>query len=219
MQIEEIVISELPSESTEEQSSKMQELDATLKQTSRFRFGEYSFKLFDHHFLSIKMDRGFRRTREYQLHIGMLDPEPIRSLRISWKNLAMFTVLAGALGMAGFTNLFSASKASILILVACAGVFLVLAMYFSHDRLVFYSQNGRLPLVTLFNRNPDRETFGAFISTLSDQILKASANLNFILGNERLNVELREHRRLMEAGIITSKAYNSSRSLILDKHR
>lgn len=219
MQIEEIVISELPSESIEEQSSKMQELDATLKQTSRFRFSEYSFKLFDHHFLSIKMDRGFRRTREYQLHIGILDPEPIRSLRISWQYLVVFFVLVGALGIAGFTNLLPASKTSIVMLVVCAGVFLLLAMYFSHDRLVFYSQNGRLPLITLFNRNPDRETFGAFISTLSDQILKASANLNFILGSETLNVELREHRRLMEKGIITRKAYNSSKSLILDKHR
>lgn len=94
----------------------------------------------------------------------------------------------------------------------------MLAVYRSHDRLVFYSQNGRTPLVTLFNRNPDQETLSTFISIFTDQIMEASTNLNFICGNERLNAELKEHRRLMEKGIISRKGYDISKSRILDRH-
>ena len=190
-----------------------------LKQHNRIRFCECSFELFNHHFLSIKNDEAFCRAREYELHIGILDPKPIRSLRISWRNLAAFSVLAGTSGLAGITNILPNSNILTLILGACAGLFLILAVYHSHDRLVFYSQNGRTPLVTLFNRNPDQETLSTFISIFTDQIMEASTNLNFICGNERLNVELKEHRRLMEQGIISSKGYDISKSRILDRHR
>lgn len=219
MQIEEIVISELPSEPTEEQSNKVQELNATLKQNSQLRLCEYSFELFNHHFLSIKMDKAFYRTSEYQLHIGILDPEPIRSLRISWGFLVAFSVLAGTAGMTGFTNLLPNYSILTPILLVCAGLFLLVAVYRSHYRLLFYSQNGRIPLVTLFNRKPDQDTFSTFISILTDQIREASTNLDFIYGNEMLNVELREHRRLMETGIISRDEYNISKSRILRRHR
>lgn len=218
MRIEEIVISELPSEPGEEQSSKVQEINATLKQNCRYRFCEYFFELFNHHFLSIKMDPSFHRTKEYQLHIGILDPEPIRSLRISRWFLVVFSVLAGTAVITGFTNPLPDSSILTLILVVCAGLFLLVATYRSHDHLLFYSRNGRIPLVTIFNRKPDHETFSTFISILTDQIREASTNLNFICGNGMLNVELREHRRLMEIGIISREEYNISKSRILRRH-
>jgi len=218
MRIEEIVISELPAEPVEEQSSKVQEINATLKQNCRYRLCEYFFELFNHHFLSIKMDRAFHRTGEYQLHIGILDPEPIRSLRISRWFLVVFSVLAGTAVITGFTNLLPDSNNLTIILVVCAGLFLLVAAYRSHDRLLFYSRNGRIPLVTIFNRQPDQETFSTFISILTDQIREASTNLNFICGNGMLNVELREHRRLMETGIISRDEYNISKSRILRRH-
>jgi hypothetical protein len=117
MSIEKIVISELPSEHTEEQSIKPQIINATLKQYRAFRFCKYTFELFNHHFLSINMDKAFCRTREFQLHIGILDPEPIRSLRISWVYLAMFSILAGTAAMLGFTNLLPDYNILTLILV------------------------------------------------------------------------------------------------------
>jgi cytochrome c oxidase subunit IV len=219
MRIEEIVISELPSEPTEEQSNTVQELCVALKQNSRFRLCEYSFGLFNHHFLSIKVDEAFHYTREYQLHIGILDPEPIRSLRISWGFIVAFSVLSGTAVLAGFTNLLTNSSIFIPILLVCAGLILLVAVHRSYDRLLFYSQNGRIPLVTLFNRKPDQEAFSSFIAKLTDQIREASTNLNYIYGNEMLNIELREHRRLMETGVISKDEYNMSKSSILSAHR
>ena len=219
MHVEEIVISQLPSDPIKEQPRETRVCDIGLRQHNGIRFCKCSFELFNHHFLSVKIDKAFRRTREYELHIGILDPEPIRSLRISWLNLVAFSVLAGTAGLAGYTNFFPNSNILAVILGVCAGLFLILAVYHSQDRLVFYSQNGRTPLVTLFNRNPDQETLSTFITIFTDQIKEANTNLNFICGNERLNVELKEHRCLMEKGIISRKGYDISKSRILDSHQ
>lgn len=218
MRVEEIVISQSPSDPIEVQPRDTRVCGVALKQYNRIRFCECTFELFNQHFLAIKINDVFRQAREYDLHIGILDPEPIRSLRVSWRHLAAFSVLAVAAGLAGFTNLLPNSGIWPAMLVACAGLFLILCVYRSHDRLVFYSQTGRIPLVTMFNRNPDRKTFSRFISIFTEHIREASANLNLLSGNERLNAELREHRRLMEENIISMKRYDIAKSRILDRH-
>jgi len=102
------------------------------------------------------------------------------------------------------------------ILSACAGLSLILAIYRSHDRLVFYSQHGRVPLVVLFNRSPDRVTLGSFTGVLAQQI--KDAKRNYLGNNHALNEELKELRRLMEAGIISSRRYDFAKQRILSQH-
>ncbi|MEN8106534.1 MAG: hypothetical protein ABFS22_00845 [Pseudomonadota bacterium] len=219
MHIKEIVISPIPSDPVEEQPRNGRVYGIALKQHNRIRLCKCAFELFNQHFLSIIIDEAFHRTREYELHIGILDPEPVRSLRVNWGHLAAFFVLAVTAGLAGSTNLLPDSGIWPSLLGACAGLFLILCVYRSHDHLVFYSRNGRIPLVILFNRNPDRETFSRFITVFTEHIREASANLNLVSGSERLNTELREHRRLMEEDIISRKRYDIAKSRILDLHR
>ena len=219
MRIEEIDIPPIPSDPIEERPRNIRVCGVALKQYNQFQLCKSAYKLFDQHFLSIKIDAAFRRAREYELNISILDSEPIRSLRVSWGYLAAFSVLAVTAGLAGSTNLLPNSGIWPAVLGTCAGLFLIMSVYRSHDRLVFYSQNGRIPLVILFNRNPDRETFSRFITIFTEHIREASDNLNFISGNERLNAELREHRRLMEEDIISRKRYDIAKSRILDRHR
>ena len=93
---------------------------------------------------------------------------------------------------------------------------LVLALYCSHDRLVFYSQHGRVPLVVLFNRLPDRATLNAFTDALVKEI--KDAGVLYPHTGETLSEELKEHRRLREAGVISSQRYDIVKRRILGQH-
>jgi hypothetical protein len=54
---------------------------------------------------------------------------------------------------------------------------------------------------------------------LIDHIRKARQNLSLVYQNELLSVELKEHRRLMEAGVISGKGYEAAKARILRLHR
>jgi hypothetical protein len=99
---------------------------------------------------------------------------------------------------------------------AGAGLSLVAAIYRSHDRLVFYSQHGRVPLVVLFNRLPDRKTQHSFTSTLVEHIKEAGTSNAGT--DEILSIELKAHRCLMEEGIISVKRYDIVKERILGQH-
>jgi hypothetical protein len=100
---------------------------------------------------------------------------------------------------------------------ADSGLSLILAAYRCHDRVVFYSQNGRVPLVILLNRNPDGETFKSFTDVLIRRIQEVRDSL--VSRSEMLSEELKGHRRLMEEGIISEKRYDSVKQRILCQHQ
>jgi hypothetical protein len=124
-----------------------------------------------------------------------------------------------AAGVTGFTVRIPNSSTWSAVLAVCTGLVLVLAVFHSHGRLVFYSRNGRIPLLVLFNQNPDKDTFDAFVGILIDHIRKARQNLSLVHQNELLSTELKEHRRLMEAGVILGKRYDAAKARILRQHR
>jgi hypothetical protein len=205
MRIEEIVISTLPSDLAEEQRPEARLSDAALEQCDRFRFRSFAFELFNQRLLSVHAEDVFRHARDYELDIGILDPVPKRSLTISWYYLSAFLVLTATAGVTGLTNLVQTSAMLPAILGSGAGLSLMLAVYRSHDCLVFYSRNGRVPLVVLLNRTPDRETFTTFTDVLTRHIQETRDD--HISSNQTLSTELKEHRRLMEEGIISEKRY------------
>ena len=102
------------------------------------------------------------------------------------------------------------------LLAGVATMFLVVAAYSCRNRLVFYSRNGFVPLAVLLYRNPSDEKFRAFTNVLTEQI--RYIHRRYCSRSEVLREDLKEHRRLMERGLISEKHYERIRQYILCLH-
>ena len=205
MYVEEICLSATVDDFETSQPPEERKQSAVLEQANRMRCCRSEFTLFNNHSLAVKTQGFMQNDRNYTIDIGILDPQPKRLFRIGWSYLLIFVALCGAAWF--FTSIS---------LAACAGLSLILAIYRSHDRLVFYSQYGRAPLVVLFNRSPDRRTLGSFTDALVQHINAARTRCPG--ANESLREELKAHRRLMEEGGISSKRYDIVKQRILSRH-
>jgi hypothetical protein len=83
MRFEEIHISAISPDFVEEQPPEVRVSNATLEQRNRFRFCKVAFELINQRLLSVKIEGVFKQTRDYEFNIGILDPEPKRSVSIS----------------------------------------------------------------------------------------------------------------------------------------
>ena len=216
MYVEEICLSAAVDDPETDQPPEDQKTAAALEQASWMRRCQSKFTLFNNHRLSVKTQGFMLNTRDYTFDIGVLDPQPRRSLKLCWSNLLIFVALCGAAWFLASISLTLKTTLLSIILGACAGLSLILAVYRSHDRLVFYSQYGRVPLVVLFNRSPDRVTLGSFTDALMQHINDARAQCPG--ANESLSEELKAHRRLMQEGGISNKRYDIVKQRILSQH-
>ena len=192
------------------------DIAAVIEQANWMRRCQSQFTLFNNHRLSVET-RGFmREARDFTIDISILDPRPKRIFKVGWSYLLMFFALCGAALFFALSDLALNTTPLPISLVSFAGASLILAIYRSHDRIVFYSQHGRTPLVVLFNRSPDRVTLDSFTDTLVQHIRDAKNRNRGAI--ETLNEELKEHRRLMEEGIISSKRYEVVKQRILSQH-
>jgi hypothetical protein len=217
MPFEEIVLSSSTPDAQVEQPPVDLVSTAALGQFCRLRLCRSVFELFNRRYLSVNIEYAFGNSRKFDLDIGILDPTPRRSLKISWGYLGLFLILA-VCAISTALNVNTRSEHGWTAFLALSAILsLILAVYHSHDRLVFYSRNGRIPLLILFNRSPDRKTFSDFTNHLVQYIHKANDTL--LNRNESLNAELQEHRRLMEEGVISTKRYELAKLRILKQHR
>jgi hypothetical protein len=216
MYVEEICLSTADAYSDLHQPAEPAEVTAGLEQVNRMRRCQSQFTLFNNHCLAVKT-RGFlQHPRDYSIDIGILDPHPKRMRKIAWHYLLIFFVLGAAAWFLAFISVTANGTLLSVILSASAALSLVLGIYRSHDRLVFYSRYGRVPLVVLFNRLPDRVAFDAFTDALAKHIKDARAH--YPCQNETLSEELKAHRRLREEGVISSRRYDIVKQRILGQH-
>jgi hypothetical protein len=216
MYVEEIYLSADGDDRETDQTPEDPQTAAVLEQANGMRQCRAEFTLFNNHRLSVKTQGFMQNVRDYTVDIGILDPQPKRSLKVCWSHLLIFAGLGGAAWLCSTASFASKSMLLSMILSVCAAVSLILAIYRSHDRLVFYSQYGRVPLVVLFNRLPDRVTLDAFTDALVQNIKNAKTHSRET--NETLSEELKEHRRLMEEGVISKKRYDIAKRRILGQH-
>jgi hypothetical protein len=215
MYLEEICLTATAADPEPQQPGEPAQQVAGLEQVNRMRRCRSQFTLYNNHRLAVRTQGLLRNPRDYDVDLGILDPHPRRQIRIAWHYVLGFAVLSAS---AAFLAFFSASTNSMLSIAASASAVLslVLALYCSHDRLVFYSQHGRVPLVVLFNRLPDRATLNAFTDALVKEI--KDAGVLYPHTGETLSEELKEHRRLREAGVISSQRYDIVKRRILGQH-
>jgi hypothetical protein len=216
MYVEEICLAAIAEGSEADRPPERPETLAVLEQANRMRRCRSEFALLSNHQLSVRTQGVMQNSRDYTIDIGILDPQPKRLLKVCWSHLLPGAGLGGAAGFLSFTDLALQATQLPLILGVCAALILILGIYRSHDRLVFYSQYGRVPLVILFNRLPDQDTLNTFIAALARSIKDARAQAGDT--NQTLSQELKAHRRLMEEGMISSRRYDIAKRRILGQH-
>jgi hypothetical protein len=216
MYVEEICLSAAIDDLDPDQRPDDPKEAAALEQFNWMRRCRSEFTLFNNHNLWIKTQGLMEDERDYMIDVGLLDPNAKRSLKIAWGFLLIFGVLCSAAWLLAVESLSYNTTLLSIILITGAGLSLILSVYSSHDRLVFYSRYGRVPLVVLLNRSSDSAALHAFTDALMQHI-KDTESPDLLL-SDVLSEELKAHRRLMEEGIITSKRYNISKQRILRQH-
>jgi hypothetical protein len=210
MQVEHILLASVDDEPVGETvADDLRVENARLEQRSRLRRSRMRFVRFNRHYLAIDADGPGRRRRRHELDLAFLDPRPRHVRRISIGLLA--TSLALTAGAVAGTLYGGAEIGSVLSIAAA--MTLLLAVLRSCDRIVLYSLHGRVPLVVMFNRNPDPGQFRTFLDDLTRHI--SSAGERFPDRNQKLSAELREHRRLMAEGVLSARRYEIVKQRLL----
>ena len=151
------------------------------------------------------------RKPEQVVSLGFIDPALKTRLHIAWHFLVpalVFCVLAGAAISANWLPSF------LKIPFAGTGLLLFTAgVMFSSSRVVVMTENGRAPLFELHAKLPDKKRFNKFINRFARSI--AAAREQLPADNSRLALEMAEHRRLKESGVISEKQYEAAKKHIL----
>jgi hypothetical protein len=216
MRLEEIHISAISPDYAAQPRTPAGVISASLEQRNRFRFRKYSFRLIDKRRLSVNVDGIFMHRSDYEFDIGILNPEPKRLVSINWGYISAFFILSVTAILVARSQLFPDPFMVSSLLAGVATMFLVVAAYSCRNRLVFYSRNGFVPLVVLLYRNPSDARVRAFTNCLTEQIRYIQSRYGS--RGEMLRDDLKEHRRLMEHGLISEKHYDWIRQYILCLH-
>jgi hypothetical protein len=218
MYIEEVVLASDMVEAGVLREAAVQDCDIRLDQKPGFGRREYGYGLYHRCLLCVSEYRPGREIQEYGLPVHILDPTPKRVFRIN-PFYPVLSLLFALLTAWVVTERGALTADAVTVATgACFLASLLLTVLTAHSRIVFFSRNGRVPLVSLFCKQPDRRTVSRFVCALSQYIDESGRQRRQGDYDAALNDELREHRRLKEGGRITARAYADARTRILRKH-
>jgi hypothetical protein len=205
---------------SDDEKIPVEHVNFEFEQTSKLRGIYRQLTVFNdtHCYQSIKNKH--QRKYKYRLNLAYLDPRPFRNRHIAWRWLyASLTMLGvdAALVFSGWLNEASVIALGLFITATVVGLMTLLAFfYFTNDTVYFRSQFGKIKLMELINKNPDSDSFRAFINELVTQINKSktASNKN---NSQLLASELQQLRRLKDETVITEDVYEKAKALIF-KH-
>lgn len=195
-------------------------LTLKLLQVNNFKEKQRLICVFDQKVLKLT-EKTPKQTRSYMIDLRLLDDAPRRVYNINLKFLTAFVVLEVItytlyvlkdIGIAFLSN--SYINAAIALLGASSIIMLLLAIKSFNNKWVFYTLNGRIPILELFNNNPNRDQFQKIFSGLIKNITKARSE-NRLSAAELEASEVSEHRRLRDEGVITHEQYEMAKANIL----
>lgn len=211
--------------SEEESADGPRTTQGEFRQVSESKGYRASYEIFNQHYVEVRLSKLHTKPSRYVVDLTFLDPQPLRLRSIAWPLLTTALVLLAttiivAIYLHDSTRpLFQDPWLSVAIGTGTTGVVIgLLALYRSSDKLLFYSQNGRLPLLELLNRRSEKTDLQNFIHELGQRIQSAREQYH-PRAREFLAAELREHRRLKEEAVISEQEYESTRARILQCHR
>jgi len=199
-----------------------------LLQTSSMKELQKLIRIYDQKYLNIN-EKTSGTISSHNVRLSMLDPAPKKKFIFAFTSFVLaiifFAIAIGTYKLIGqqipgvpsqyFTSPYIYS---VIALTSAMGMMFVVIMIKGTRRvLIFYSRNGRTPILELLLRNPDKRSFNNFILELISCIRAITAN-NYYTDNQILAAELSEHRRLRDEGLIGNSAYEKAKNRILNSH-
>lgn len=194
-------------------------MEAVLEQTCGKR--RRRLVLFNGSILGVSTSGPRSKAGEYNLKLAYVDAAPVRHVaRVYWTIFAATAVPGAALlaaqSMAGIA-LDPAWLVADALLLAAALWSLAVALHRYFDRLVFLTRHGRVRVLEISRSRPDRRLPRAFIDRLKKAIRQAQLKCPPVQGHY-LRDEMREHRRLLEQGVMQAEKFELAKALILRAH-
>ena len=200
--------------------SDLRKITLKLLQLNNLKDKQRLICVFDQKVLKLT-EKSSSQTRSYMIDLSLLDEAPRRVYNINLKFLTAFLTLEvityavyvlKTIGL-GFLSS-SYINAAIALLAASSVIMLLLAVKSFNNKWVFYTLNGRTPILELFNNNPNRKIFQKIFSGLIANISRARSE-NRLTAAQRQAKEVSEHRRLRDEGILTQEQYEKAKANIL----
>jgi len=213
--------------STELQSITPREEDLTnvrleLQQFSKLQNLQRNVKVYNTNVVHVT-DKLNKRSRSYMINLALLGDQPARIRKINWKLLLSAIVFGIAAflivhlkikGVAWLSNQYAYAVILSLAAGSLLSVFLTIRSF--KNIWVFYSARGRIPIIVLYHHLPDKAQFTKFIDGMVNSIAKAKQTLR-IPPSQLVPLEVGEHRRLNDEGVISQKQYEVAKNRILHK--
>lgn len=192
-------------------------VNAEYIQDQKFKGVKRSFKIFNdtQMYYSLKSFRNKDNSKK-RIHLAYISDQPGREVFISWR--WMSTSLAALVWsmLLFYIGLYSEWKSETIVIVAVLmGTFSLVGFmvfyYRTHDKLIFKSCVGDIPLFEIGNHKPGNEQFDTFMRTLKLHIEKAQGRKSM---HERLVGELSDLRRLRDENVVSTEQYEEARNKI-----
>lgn len=199
---------------------KPEHVNIVFVQEQKFKGVKRAFKIFNDTQLYY-VQKSFRHKENtlHRVNLCYVDIQPERECRVawSWLSTAFATIVWSMLLL--YVGLFTQYKADYIVIVGVLlGTFSMISMlifyYRTHDKLIFRSYVGKIPLFEVSNHKPGNKEFDTFMETLRRHIKLAQDKLAM---HQRLAGELKDLRRIRDEGRISNEHYESARNTIF-KH-
>jgi len=208
-------------ESSYEENAVPQTRLVELSQFSLLKSYCVHYTLFDGHFLSVYSKTVFSKPKNYWLDLAYLEPTPRRILTVDGPALYATGILSLAAVVLILINGFYGEPWTLLPItvatVCSASIALLVLIYRSKDRVVFFSRYGRVNWLEFLINKPNQRACKDFIEMIASASHAVSSHQSS-RHEQRLGAELREHRRLRDEGILPSKVYEDVKGRLLGQH-
>ncbi len=200
----------------------VKEVFGELVQKDRLKGITRKYAIVNVHYLMVE-ERSLVAKSVYWIDLGYLSDKPKRRLIVKWKWLAAATALALSTAATYLSIPFLEFPYRVPILAGLLAGTALSAFYcvyvFIHNsryRQIYFSRTGNVPFVELMPGNPDSKRYRQFIDTIQEHMLLARRKEPD--RSKALARELREHRRLHDAGIINDRQYTRAKMIILKSY-
>ena len=208
---------------SDEAEITIDEIDFEFEQRSKLRGKYRKLTVFNRDYCFQAIKNRHKRKYKYRVALAYLDPRPVRERHIAWKWLYAtlgFTLLTAitvySVWLANWLNPSIYLLELLVVEISATLICLLLFIHNSYDKIIFKSQYGRVKLIELLNRYPNKKAFREFISKFILQI-KYSAKSKGYFQSGFLAQELVELRRLKDETVLDKEEYELAKKAIL-KH-